>query len=105
MSGRVRWLGSDLELAGNTMITVTKRPPIVEDLHHHSQEQIAELRRLLASCARSRPDLRRPGFFEIEGPSDVFYVFKYPTGEKVLLLGMWERDPVAELATLSCTAA
>src|SRR5277367_2353077 len=98
-------LGSNSGLAENTMITVTKHPPIVEDLHHHSQEQIAELRRLLASCARSRPDLRRPGFFEIEGPSDVFYVFKYPTGEKVLLLGMWERDPVAELATLSCTAA
>ncbi len=98
-------LSSNSGLAENIMITVTKRPPIVEDLHHHTQEQIAELRLLLASCAPSRPDARRPGFFEIEGPSSVYYIFKYPTGEKVLLLGLWERDRVAELAAFSCTAA
>ena len=96
---------SSAPLVENIMITVTKRPPIVDDLHHHSQEQIAELRRLLANCAAARPDPRRPGFFEIQGASSVFYVFKYPTGEKVLLLGIWDRDIVAELATLSCTAA
>jgi hypothetical protein len=87
------------------MVTVTKRPPLVEDLNHHSPEQIAELRRLLASHAPSRPDARRPGFFEVEGCTSVFYIFKYPSGEKVLLLGLWERDRVAELATLSCVAA
>jgi len=87
------------------MITVTKRPPLVEDLHNHSQEQIAELRRLLIFSAPSRPDPRRPGFFEVQGSRDIFYIFKYPTGEKVLLLGIWERDQIAELAALSCTAA
>jgi len=87
------------------MMLITKQPPVVEDLRNHSQEQIAELRRLLASGANSRPDPRRPGFFEIEGLANTFYVFKYPTGTKVLLLGVWERDPVAEMVACSCPAA
>ena len=89
------------------MITITKQPPLVEDLRNHSQEQIAELRMLLQSGAPSRPDPRRPGFFEVEGRSSVYYVFKDPTGSKVLLLGVWEResDPVAELVACTCPAA
>jgi hypothetical protein len=87
------------------MISITKEPPVVEDLRNHSQEQVAELRQLLTSGATSRPDPRRPGFYEIEGLASTFYVFKYPTGTKVLLLGIWERDPVAELVACSCPAA
>ena len=89
------------------MIAVAKKPPLVEDLRNHSQEQIAELRLLLSGCAPSRPDPRRPGFYEIEGLSNTYYVFKYPTGTKVLLLGAWERhsDPVAEMVACSCPAA
>jgi hypothetical protein len=89
------------------MITVTKQPPVVEDLRNHSQEQIAELRQLLAVGAPSRPDPRRPGFYEMQGHSNTYYVFKYPTGTKVLLLGVWvrESDPVAELVACSCPAA
>ena len=85
----------------------TKLPPLVEDLRNHSQEQIAELRNLLVVGAPARPDPRRPGFFEIEGSSSTYYVFKYPTGTKVLLLGAWEResDPVAELVACNCPAA
>ena len=84
-----------------------KLPPLVEDLRNHSQEQIAELRELLVVGAPARPDPRRPGFFEIEGISNTYYVFKYPTGTKVLLLGAWgrESDPVAELVACSCPAA
>ncbi|HKT47246.1 MAG TPA: hypothetical protein VJP87_06950 [Candidatus Acidoferrales bacterium] len=87
------------------MITLAKQPPLVEDLRNHSQEQLAELRFLLSSGASSRPDPRRPGFFEIEGQAHVYYIFKYPSGSKVLLLGAWERDPVAELVACSCPAA
>lgn len=87
------------------MITMTKKPPLVEDLRNHSPEQIAELRLLLISGASTRPDPRRPGFFEIDGQSSVFYVFKYPTGAKVLLLGMWDRDPIAELVACVGSAA
>jgi len=89
------------------IITVPKQPPLVEDLRNHSQEQIAELRQLLVTGAPSRPDPRRPGFYEVEGLANIYYVFKYPSGSKVLLLGAWERanDPVAALVACSCPAA
>jgi hypothetical protein len=85
--------------------TLTKQPPLLEDLRSHTPEQIAELRLLLNSGAPSRPDPRRPGFFELDGEGHVFYVFKYPTGTKVLLVGVWERDCAAELAAYSCCPA
>jgi hypothetical protein len=87
------------------MMPVTKQPPLIEDLRDHSQEQLAELRMLLLGGAPSRPDPRRPGFYEVEGRSNVYYIFKYPTGTKVLLLGIWERNPVAEMVACSGTAA
>ncbi len=89
------------------MIPVPKKLPLVEDLRNHSREQIAELHQLLAEGAPSRPDPRRPGFYEVEGLSSTYYVFKYPTGTKVLLLGVWERasDPVAAMVACSCPAA
>jgi len=87
------------------MINAAKQPPVVEDLRNHSQDQLAELRQLLMVGAPSRPDPRRPGFYEVEGQAHTYYVFKYPTGTKVLLLGVWERDPVAEMVACSCPAA
>lgn len=89
------------------MLNTIKKPPLVEDLRNHSAEELAELRLLLSAGAPSRPDPRRPGFFEIEGLANTFYVFRYPTGAKVLLLGVWAResDPVAELVACSCPAA
>jgi len=89
------------------MINVPKQPPLVEDLRNHSQEQIAELRQLLAVGAPARPDPRRPGFYEVQGLSNTYYVFKYPTGTKVLLLGVWESgiDPVASIVSCTCPAA
>src|SRR5258706_318303 len=69
----------------------TKQPPLLEDLRSHTAEQLAELRLLLTSGAPSRPDPRRPGFFELDGTDNVFYVFKYPTGTKVLLVGVSDR--------------
>jgi hypothetical protein len=85
----------------------TKQPPLLEDLRSHTAEQITELRLLLSSGAPSRPDPRRPGFFELDGAENVFYIFKYPSGAKVLLLGVWarEHDRVAELAACSCLSA
>src|SRR5258708_16158504 len=77
-------------------ITVPKQSPLVEDLRNHSQEQIAELRQLLAVGAPSRPDPRRPGFYAVQGLANTYYVFKYPTGTKVLLLGVLQppNDPL-----------
>ncbi|PYT79551.1 MAG: hypothetical protein DMG40_15705 [Acidobacteria bacterium] len=84
---------------------ITKQAPLLEDLRNHSQEQVAELRQLLTIGAPSRPDPRRPGFYEVEGCSHTYYVFKYPSGVKVLLLAVWERDPIAEMVACSCPAA
>jgi hypothetical protein len=87
------------------IMTMQKQPPMLEDLRNHSQEELAELRVLLSVNAEMRPDPRRPGFFEIPGMDRVYYIFKYPNGSKILLLGVWDRDPVAEIAALSCTSA
>jgi hypothetical protein len=97
-----------MELAGGKrmkIMNISKQPPILEDLRNHSQEEIAELRVLLSIGAPSRPDPRRPGFFEVSGVDRVYYIFKYPNGSKVLLLGVWDRDPVAEMVACSCPAA
>ena len=85
--------------------TVHKLPPLLEDLRNHSQEQISELRMLLSAGTPLRADARRPGFFEVDGDLNVFYIFKYPTGTKVLLLGVWERDRVAEMVACARNAA
>jgi hypothetical protein len=97
-----------MELAGGKrmkIMNISKQPPILEDLRNHSQEEIEELRVLLSIGAPSRPDPRRPGFFEVSGVDRVYYIFKYPNGSKVLLLGVWDRDPVAEMVACSCPAA
>ncbi len=89
-----------------TMImNLSKQPPILEDLRNHSSEELSELRTLLSVGAEMRPDPRRPGFFEVAGIDRVYYIFKYPNGSKILLLGVWDRDRVAEMAAMSCTAA
>ena len=90
------------------LTTIPKQPPLVEDLRNHSPAELAELRILLSANAPSRPDPRRPGFFEVEGISNTFYIFKYPTGAKVLLIGIWQhdQDPVASMvAYAACPAA
>ncbi len=89
------------------MLSVNKQPPIIEDLRAHAPEQLAELRQLLDAGMSGRPDPRRPGFFEIDGVANVYYVFRYPAGHKVLLLAAWQRelDPVAEMVAYSCPAA
>lgn len=86
-------------------MSIHKQPPMIEDLRNHSVQQLDELRLLLEVGAPSRPDPRRPGFYEIDGLSQVYYVFRYPSGAKVLLLGVWEKDPVAQLASCACPAA
>lgn len=94
-------------MKGKPMTNVQKLPPLVEDLRSHAPEQLAELRLLLAAGITGRPDVRRPGFFEVDGDSSVYYIFRYPNGQKVLLLAAWERQPdsVAAMAACSCPAA
>jgi|SRR5208337_1235329 len=90
-----------------SMIVIEKQPPLLEDLRKHSSEQVAELRLLLNAGITGRPDLRRPGFYELDGTDNVYYIFRYPTGHKVLLVAAWQRgfDPVAEMAAYDRPAA
>jgi len=94
-------------MKGKPMMNIQKLPPIVEDLRSHAPEQVAELRLLLAAGITGRPDARRPGFFEVDGDASVYYIFRYPNGQKVLLLAAWDRltDPLAAMAACSCPAA
>ena len=90
------------------MLNLQKLPPIVEDLRQHTPEQLLELRLLLNSGVKGREDARRPGFFELDGEQNVYYIFRYPAGHKILLVAAWDRrsDPVAELvACAACPAA
>ncbi len=87
------------------IMTMHKQPPVLEDLRNHTPEQMAELRALLLGGAPTRPDPRRPGFFEVQGLERIYYVLKYPSGTKILLLGVWDRDTVAEMVACSCPAA
>jgi hypothetical protein len=43
----------------------------------------------------------------LDGVANVYYIFRYPSGHKVLLLAAWQKesDPVAEMVAYSCPAA
>lgn len=41
--------------------------------------------------ARSRPDLRRKHFFELQNGSKVFYIHISPRNGKVYLLAIWDK--------------
>ena len=88
------------------MARIERLPRMIEDLRKHTPEQLAELRLLLNSGLLDRPDSRRPGFFEIDGAAKVYYVLRYPFGQSVLLLAVWDRqiDPVAESVADTCPA-
>jgi hypothetical protein len=96
-----------VEIKDRKMLNLQKLPPMVEDLRNHTPEQLLELRLILNSGAKGREDARRPGFYELDGMENVYYVFRYPTGHKVLLIAAWDRqrDPVAELVAYACPAA
>jgi hypothetical protein len=80
----------------------TNPPRVIEDLRHHTPEQLAELR-LLLKVGLDRADIRRTGFFELDGAASVYYVLRYPFCCKVLLVAAWDRqdDPRAEF--VACT--
>jgi hypothetical protein len=80
---------------------------VIEDLRKHTPQQLAELRLLLNAGLLDRPDSRRPGFFEIDGAANVYYVLRFPFGHKILLVAAWDRqrEPVAGILTYTYPAA
>ena len=63
---------------------------MIEELRQHKPEDLAELR-ILLNAGLDRADIRRPGFFEIDGAANVYYILRYPFGHKVLRVATWDR--------------
>jgi hypothetical protein len=79
----------------NKMREQKKQPLAIENLRNYPAEVVEELRRLLASDAPVRPDPHRADFYELDGPTRVFYVHVSAAIGSVLLLGIWPREGVA----------
>jgi hypothetical protein len=83
-------------LLGDEMAMSWKTTMKIEDLRNHSCETVANLQSLLASGATVTPDAKRPGFFEVESESYVYYVCLSEASGKVLLLATWPSERVLE---------
>ncbi len=77
---------------------------MIEDLRQHKPEQLAELR-ILLNAGLDRADTHRPGFFEIDGAANVYYVFRYPFRHKVLLVAAWDRESEPKTEFVASTTA
>jgi hypothetical protein len=84
-------------------MVVTTEPVLeIEAPRNHLPETQERLRQLLDSGAPTRPDIKRPDFFEIEDHAHVFYVHIAKASGKVTLLAVWSReaeDTVTRAAT------
>ncbi len=61
----------------------------IEDLRNHSTEVVSSLKEILSEGAYMTPDAKRPGFYEIENETHVYYVHIHETTGKVMLLATW----------------
>ncbi|MGH7837645.1 MAG: hypothetical protein ACREQC_07435 [Candidatus Binataceae bacterium] len=71
----------------------------IEDIGNHPEEIVAALCRVLSSGAPATPDPKRPGFFEIDSGSRIFYFYDSPVSGKILLLATWPADPSRKAAS------
>jgi hypothetical protein len=84
------------------MVDLQELPRVIEDLRHHTPEQLAELR-LLLNVGLDRADIGRAGFFEIDGAANVYYVLRYPFRDKILLVAAWDRKGEPRAEFVACT--
>ena len=84
------------------MVDLQELPRGIEDLRHHTPEQLAELR-LLLNVGLDRADIGRAGFFEIDGAANVYYVLRYPFRDKILLVAAWDRKGEPRAEFVACT--
>ena len=70
------------------MIAIEKSLLQVEDLRRHTPEQLCAL---LDAAVVGRPDPHRPGFYEVDGAEYVYFILRYPAGDKVLLIAAWKK--------------
>ena len=86
------------------MANLRDAPEVIEDLRKHTPEQLTELR-LLLNAGLDRADTRRPGFVEIDGAANVYYVLRYPFCHKVLLVAVWDSQGNPQTEFVACTTA
>ena len=79
----------------------TNLPRVIEELRQQKPEQLAELRILLD--AGPGQGTHHPGFFDIDGAANVYYVLCYPFRRKVLLVAAWDRDGKPKAEFVVCT--
>ena len=84
------------------MANLRDLPQVIEDLRKHTPEQLTELRLLLNAGLSDRPDPRHLGFFEIDGAAKVYYILRYPFGQKVLLVAAWDRQGAPHAVSAVC---
>jgi hypothetical protein len=66
----------------------------IEDVGHHAERTVADLRCLLASGASKTADPKRRGFYEVESDRTIYYIHVSPVTGKILLLATWQNDTV-----------
>lgn len=77
------------------MVMCLSREYEIEDLRNHPREMVTTLQKLLASGACGAPDPKRPGFYEVQSGSLVYYIHVSPVTGKILLLATWPIEPTA----------
>ncbi len=84
------------------MVMCSERELEIEDLRNHPTETLMSLRDLLTTGAQAIPDPKRPGFYEVESGSRVYYIYVTPASGKVLLLATWPNESsLAEMTQAS----
>lgn len=74
------------------MVAKFSAEPAVQDLRNHPSEVVIALRKLLANGANVTPDPKRPGFYEVESGSVVYYIYESVPSGKILLLATWPSE-------------
>ncbi len=80
------------------MVTCMGTERQIEDLRNHPAEMVMTLRKLLAGGARYIPDPKRPGFYEVESGTLVYYIHVSEATGKILLLATWPSESATETA-------
>jgi hypothetical protein len=75
----------------------------IEDVGHHTVENVEKLRALLATGAPAKTDPQRKSFYEVENCSRVYYIHLCPNG-KVLLLAVWAKEGFGQHPHLAAQA-
>lgn len=75
------------------MVAASRREIRIEDTRKHPEHVVETLHNLLTTGAQATPDPKRPGFYEINDGSQIFYIYDAAASGKILLLATWPAEP------------